>query len=51
VHPVEGGHGGGHGEAIEFATEYPSAGSYRLFLQFKHEGRVRTAAFTQNVAR
>jgi len=50
VHPVEGEHGGAaHGEAIAFATEYPSAGSYRLFLQFKHEGRVRTAAFTRDV--
>jgi len=28
----------------------PAAGSYRLFLQFKHEGRVRTAAFTAEAA-
>jgi hypothetical protein len=39
------------GDAISFMAEYPSAGAYRLFLQFKHEGRVRTAAFTQEVPR
>ena len=48
VHPMEGeGHGGGEG--IRFMTEFPSADTYRLFLQFKHEGRVHTAAFTQEV--
>jgi hypothetical protein len=50
VHPVE--HGGGKGEhqaAITFATAFPTGGRYRLFLQFKHEGRVRTAAFTHEV--
>jgi hypothetical protein len=54
VHPVEAGHGGhgasegsGAGDAIRFMTEFPSEGWYRLFLQFKHEGKVRTAAFTQ----
>ena len=56
VHPVEAGHGGepeegAHDDAIRFATEFPSAGRYRLFLQFKHEGRVRTAAFTREVGR
>ncbi|HVE67488.1 MAG TPA: DUF4396 domain-containing protein [Solirubrobacteraceae bacterium] len=59
VHPVEGesasGEDAGHGEAesgpIAFATEFPTAGRYRLFLQFKHEGRVQTAAFTREVAR
>lgn len=39
------------GDAITFMAEYPSPGAYRLFLQFKHEGRVHTAAFTQEVAR
>jgi hypothetical protein len=37
--------------AVRFATEFPSEGRYRLFFQFKHEGRVRTAAFTREVAR
>ena len=32
-------------------TEFPSEGRYRLYLQFKHEGRVHTAEFTQEVAR
>jgi hypothetical protein len=45
VHPNE----GGHGKAVTFETEFPSAAGYRLFLQFKHEGRVHTAAFTRAV--
>jgi hypothetical protein len=57
VHPVEAGHGGeakedaAHDDAIRFATEFPSDGRYRLFLQFKAEGKVHTAAFTEEVAR
>jgi hypothetical protein len=47
VHPLEGGADAGR---IAFATTYPSAGSYRLFLQFRHAGRVHTAALTQEVA-
>ena len=35
------------GREISFGVEYPSAGHYRMFLQFKHEGRVHTAAFTK----
>ena len=36
-----------HGRAaIGFATTFETAGRYRLFLQFKHAGRVRTAAAT-----
>lgn len=46
THPE--GEAGGPGP-ISFAVEYPSAGRYRLFLQFKHGGEVRTAAFTQEV--
>jgi hypothetical protein len=45
VHPEE------HGEAVSFRTEFPSEGRYRLYLQFKHEGRVHTAEFTQEVTR
>jgi hypothetical protein len=37
------------GDAISFETEFPSEGRYRLFLQFKHEGEVHTAAFTRAV--
>ena len=51
VHPADGGHGGGHaGDGIRFETEFPSAARYALFLQFKHEGRVHTVAFTQTVS-
>jgi hypothetical protein len=38
------------GPHVEFATTAPSAGTYRLFLDFKHGGVVRTAAFTVEVA-
>ena len=48
VHP-EGSPGDGRttaGPEIEFVAEVPSAGSYRLFLDFQHNGVVRTAEFT-----
>ena len=48
VHP-EGVPGDGRtdpGPEITFSAEVPSAGTYRLFLDFKHAGEVRTAAFT-----
>ena len=44
VHPM-----GGAGSRITFHAAFPSAGRYRLFLQFAHEGRVHTAAFTLEV--
>ncbi|MEW2404601.1 hypothetical protein [Streptomyces sp. NPDC046862] len=34
------------GPGISFTATAPSSGTYRLFLDFKHEGKVRTAAFT-----
>jgi hypothetical protein len=34
------------GPEIVFHAEVPSAGAYRLFLDFQHAGVVRTAAFT-----
>ncbi|WP_306338004.1 hypothetical protein [Streptomyces sp. KL118A] len=34
------------GPGVSFGTAAPSKGAYRLFLDFKHEGKVRTAAFT-----
>ena len=34
------------GPDIVFLTEVPSSGRYHLYLDFKHEGVVRTAAFT-----
>ncbi|WP_236073125.1 hypothetical protein [Streptomyces tardus] len=48
VHP-EGEPGDGRteaGPAISFSATAPSAGAYRLFLDFRHEGTVRTAEFT-----
>jgi hypothetical protein len=48
VHP-EGEPGDGRtpaGPQIQFVAEVPSAGSYRLFLDFQHGGVVRTAEFT-----
>jgi hypothetical protein len=34
------------GPEVSFTTTAPSKGLYRLFLDFQHEGKVRTAAFT-----
>ena len=34
------------GPEITFYAEVPSAGTYRLYLDFQHQGRVRTAEFT-----
>ncbi|MYR42648.1 hypothetical protein [Streptomyces sp. SID5910] len=34
------------GPEISFTATAPSAGTYRLFLDFRHEGKVHTAAFT-----
>lgn len=42
VHPDE--------DRLRFETEFPTSGRYRLFLQFKHDGAVRTVAFTKDVA-
>jgi hypothetical protein len=42
VHPEEGQPGPG----IEFATGFPTPGTYRLFLDFQHRGVVRTAELT-----
>lgn len=36
----------GAGPDITFYVDVPSAGTYRLFLDFQHAGLVRTAAFT-----
>ncbi|MGI8780437.1 MAG: hypothetical protein ACR2L8_09785 [Solirubrobacteraceae bacterium] len=61
VHPTEGGsehaHEDGstsieaHSNEIKFAATFPSAGRYRLFLQFKTGGEVRTVAYTVEVPR
>ncbi|HEX6151958.1 MAG TPA: hypothetical protein VFZ19_00400 [Solirubrobacterales bacterium] len=62
VHPEEAGGEHGHdgetahgheagADEIAFAATFPTAGRYRLYLQFKHEGIVRTAEFTVEVPR
>lgn len=38
------------GPEIPFAVQVPSDGDYRLFLDFRHDGQVRTADFTVRVA-
>ena len=44
VHPDE--------NSLKFMATFPTAGNYRLFLQFKTgDGRLHTAAFTQEVTR
>ncbi len=48
VHPTE---AAGSRGRVRFATEFPTAGRYRLFVQFKHAGHVRTAPFTADVTR
>jgi hypothetical protein len=42
VHPMD--------DGVRFAATFPTAGRYRLFLQFQHAGRVHTVAFTQEVS-
>jgi hypothetical protein len=37
------------GPRVVFDVEVPTAGGYRLFLDFQHDGVVRTAAFTATV--
>lgn len=34
------------GPGLTFIVDVPTSGTYRLFLDFKHDGRVRTAPFT-----
>jgi hypothetical protein len=49
IHPTQHGDHGGHSDSVGFEATFPTAGRYRLFLQFKHEGRVHTVAFTQQL--
>ena len=37
-------------DSLKFMAVFPTAGTYRLFLQFKVDGGVHTAAFTQEVS-
>jgi hypothetical protein len=47
VHPLD---SVGAGPEIAFDVEVPTAGAYRMFLDFQHGGTVRTAAFTATAA-
>ncbi|MGI8622644.1 MAG: hypothetical protein ACR2NB_03945 [Solirubrobacteraceae bacterium] len=47
VHPRE----GGKANEVPFMATFPTAGRYRLFLQFKIGGEVRTVAYTLEVSR
>jgi hypothetical protein len=47
VHPTD--DGDADDPSVGFAATFPTEGRYRLFLQFQHEGRVQTVAFTQAV--
>jgi len=38
------------GPGVEFATTFPTDGDYRLYLDFQHDGEVRTAEVTVRVA-
>jgi hypothetical protein len=50
---AHGGHGGGGAamNEIAFAATFPTAGRYRLYLQFKHDGAVQTVEYTVEVPR
>ncbi len=48
VHPTEG--GSSRGNEVGFMATFPTAGRYRLFLQFQTGGKVRTVAYTVEVA-
>jgi hypothetical protein len=43
VHPDE------SERTVGFEATFPTTGRYRLFLQFQHQGRVQTVAFTREV--
>src|SRR3954454_17493647 len=45
VHPTD-----AAGDSIGFEATFPTTGAYRLFLQFRVDGKVQTVAFTQEVA-
>ena len=49
--PSRGAGGEAAPDEIAFGATFPTAGRYRLYLQFKHEGAVRTAEFTVEVSR
>lgn len=51
VHPVESTGPAASGPDVTFGAEVPSSGTYHLYLDFKHDGVVRTARFVLDAAR
>jgi len=56
VHPMGTGDHAARGEKaqanqVAFAATFPTAGRYRLFFQFRIDGRVRTVAYTTRLGR
>lgn len=50
THPAQEAHGSDRGgPEVHFETTFPTAGTYRLFLDFKHGGAVHTASYTVEV--
>lgn len=47
VHPLE---SRAHGPEIKLHTLFPHAGIYKMFVQFSHLGKVRTASFVLSVS-
>jgi hypothetical protein len=50
VHPSEHEDAEAGEDAVNFEATLPTAGRYRMFLQFRHQGRVHTAEFTEEVS-
>lgn len=50
LHPADKVNGDHGGPTLTFRTEFPEAGTWRLFLQFQTNGTLRTAAISINVS-
>jgi hypothetical protein len=50
LHPMSGGANGRGGSDLTFMTEFPETGRYRMFVQFRADGALHTAALTVAVA-
>jgi hypothetical protein len=46
VHPME---SETHGPEIRLHTNFPKSGKFKVFMQFKHSGKVNTAEFILHV--
>lgn len=50
LHPLDPMSGDGGGPSLTFHTEFPEKGNWRIYLQFKTNGVLRTAAITLHVS-